>query len=146
MSKKSQSDSAENQLKVMKVILAPTLAVGVISLIGASLHSGLPGFLGAALAQAVVLIYVGIHLLIARLSHGLDPVTTMSLAMFSYFAKLVALGLFLCALTALTSEESIDRLIFGLSAVAATLTWLGGEVASFLRLKTHLPLPDERKP
>jgi hypothetical protein len=70
----------------------------------------------------------------------------MSLAMFSYFAKLVALGLFLWALTVFTSEESIDRLIFGLSAVAATLTWLGGEVASFLKLKTHLPLPDERKP
>lgn len=146
MSKKSETDSAGNQLKNIKVILTPTLAVGAISLIAAVFYAGLPGFLGAALAQIVVLIYVGIHLAISRISQGLDPVTTMSLAMFSYFAKLVALGLFLWALTVFTSEESIDRLIFGLSAVAATLTWLGGEIASFLKLKTHLPLPDERKP
>lgn len=146
MSKKSETDSTGSQLKLMKVIITPTLAVGAISLVGASIYSGLSGFLGAALAQFIVLIYLGIHLVVSRISQGLDPVTTMSLAMFSYMAKLVALGLFLWALNVFTSEETIDRQIFGLSAVAATLTWLGGEVASFLKLKTHLPLPDERKP
>ncbi len=130
----------------MRVILTPTLVVGALSLVAATFYAGLPGFLGAALAQVVVLIYVGIHLLVSRISQGLDPVTTMSLAMFSYVAKLIALGLFLWLLTVFTSEETIDRQLFGLSAVAATLTWLGGEVASFLKLKTHLPLPDERKP
>jgi len=61
--------------------------------------------------------------------------------MTSYFAKLTFLGLFLWALENYTDREVIDRLSFGISACAITAAWLGGEVASYLKLKTHLPLP-----
>jgi hypothetical protein len=67
----------------------------------------------------------------------------MSLAMFSYFAKFLALGLLLWLLDRFTSETLVDRRSFGIAAVALTFAWLGGEITSYLKLKTHLPLPHE---
>jgi hypothetical protein len=75
-----------------------------------------------------------------------DPISTMAMALFSYFAKLFFLGLFLWALAKYTDREVIDRLSFGVAACALTIAWLGGEIASYLKLKTHLPLPPQAKP
>ena len=104
------------------------------------------GLFGALLAQVVVLIYFALHILVSKISTNLDPVTTMSLAMFSYFAKFLALGAFLWLLGRFTSETLVDRRSFGIAAVALTFAWLGGEITSYLKLKTHLPLPNEPQP
>jgi hypothetical protein len=92
-----------------------------------------------------VLIYFVVHLVVSKVSTNLDPISTMALALFSYFAKLFFLGLFLWALAQYTSREAIDRLSFGATAIMLTAAWLGGEVASYLKLKTHLPLPSSDK-
>jgi len=55
------------------------------------------------------------------------------------------LGLFLWALAKYTDRQTIDRLSFGSAACALTIAWLGGEIASYLKLKTHLPLPTQAK-
>jgi hypothetical protein len=107
----------------------------------ATFFQGLSGFYGALLAQVVVLIYFLVHLFISRISRNLDPMSTMALAMFSYFAKFILLGAFLWLLTKYTSRSTIDRTTFGASAIALTFAWLGGEITSYLKLKTHLPLP-----
>jgi hypothetical protein len=120
--------------------------VGVVA-IGFSLFiKGTPGLLAALLAQAVVLIYFLVHIFISKISRNLDPMSTMALAMFSYFAKFLLLGAFLWALTRYTSRTTIDRASFGVTAIALTFAWLGGEIASYLKLKTHLPLPHEQRP
>jgi hypothetical protein len=92
-----------------------------------------------------VAIYFVVHIVVSRFSRNLDPISTMAMAMTSYFAKLVFLGLFLWALGEYTDREVIDRLSFGISACAITAAWLGGEIASYLKLKTHLPLPPQAK-
>ena len=139
MNEKSPVESNERQL--LRGAATPTLIIGVISLIIGTVLQGRSGFFGALIAQFVVVIYFLIRILVSKLSHNLDPVTTLSLVMFSYVAKLFFLGLFLWALTALTSRESIDRSTFGITAIVLTIAWLGGEMRSFLKLKTHLPLP-----
>jgi predicted glutamine amidotransferase len=101
------------------------------------------GLFAALLAHFVVVIYLGIHILVSKFSRNLDPMSTMALAMFSYFAKFMLLGAFLWALTKYTSRSTIDRTSFGVSAIALTFAWLGGEIASYLKLKTHLPLPHD---
>lgn len=45
-------------------------------------------------------------------------------------------------LSAFTSRESINRTTFGVTAIALTFAWLGGEIASFMKLRIHLPLPE----
>ena len=99
------------------------------------------GLVGALLAQFVVVIFFAANIGTARLSRDLDPVMTMSLAMFSYMAKVLLLGVFLWLITAFISTDICDRRAFALSAVAATFAWLGGEIRAFLALKLHLQLP-----
>ena len=136
---------ASNEEQLLRGALIPTFIVGLIEIIVSTIVQGLPGLSGALLAQVVVLIYFLVHIFISKLSRNLDPISTMALAMFSYFAKFMLLGAFLWALTKYTSRETIDRTSFGVSAIALTFAWLGGEIASYLKLKTHLPLPHEQR-
>ena len=137
------STQASNESQLLRGALLPTFIVGVIAIGASALIQGLPGLSGALLAQAVVLIYFLVHIFISKISRNLDPMSTMALAMFSYFAKFMLLGAFLWALTKYTSRSTIDRTSFGVSAIALTFAWLGGEIASYLKLKTHLPLPHD---
>jgi hypothetical protein len=135
------SETKSNETQLLRGALAPTLIVGAISIAIFSIFRGLSGFYGALLAQFIVAIYFVVHILVSRLTRNLDPISTMAMAMTSYFAKLTFLGLFLWALGEYTDREVIDRMSFGISACAITMAWLGGEVTSYLKLKTHLPLP-----
>jgi hypothetical protein len=139
----SKKPPLSNEAQLLQGALIPTFIVGVISIVIFSIVKGISGFTGALLAQAVVLIYFLVHIFISKISRNLDPMSTMALAMFSYFAKFLLLGAFLWALTKYTSRTSIDRTSFGISAIALTFAWLGGEIASYLKLKTHLPLPHD---
>ena len=134
-----------NESALLKGALRPTLIVGAVAIIISTFVQGRSGFTGALLAQAVVFIYFVVHIFISKISRNLDPMSTMALAMFSYFAKFLLLGAFLWALTTYTDRSSIDRTSFGVTAIALTFAWLGGEIASYLKLKTHLPLPHDQR-
>lgn len=135
------SDKSGTEQSLIRGALIPSFAVGIIGIVAATVFRGKSGMLGALLAQFVVVIFFAVHLGVSAISRKLDPLTTMALAMFSYFAKIAILGLFLWALTKYTSRESIDRGSFGVVAIALAIAWLGGEIRSFLKLRIHLPLP-----
>ena len=135
--------ATSNESALLRGALKPTAIVGAIAVVLATSIQGVSGLFGAVLAQFVVLIYFILHIFISKISRNLDPMSTMALAMFSYFAKFILVGAFLWALTTYTSRDSIDRTSFGVSEIALTFAWLGGEIASYLKLKTHLPLPHE---
>ena len=132
---------ASNEREMIRGALIPSFAVGILGIIISTLVRGKPGLLGALLAQFVVVMYFAVHLGVSAISRKLDPLTTFALAIFSYFAKIAVLGLLLWLLTNFTSRESIDRASFGVVAIALTVAWLGGEIRSFLKLRIHLPLP-----
>ena len=130
---------------MLRGALLPSFIVGIIAIGFSSFFAGSAGFLGALIAQFVVIIYFAIHIGVSRIARNLDPISTMALAVFSYFAKLLFLGVFLYLLSAFTSRESINRTSFGATAIALTFAWLGGEIASYMKLRIHLPLPDSTK-
>ncbi|CAB4885890.1 unannotated protein [freshwater metagenome] len=131
--------SSEREL--LRGALVPTLIVGVVALIASTVVKGSAGFFGALLAQAIVVIFFAAHLVVAKLTRDADPMTTMALAMASYFVKLFIFGGFLLLVTRLVPVENCNRTAFGISAISATFAWLGGEIATYLKLKTHLQLP-----
>lgn len=134
-----------NERDLMRGALIPTFAVGIVGIIACALIRGKAGLLGALLAQVVVVMYFTVHLVVSAISRKLDPLTTFALAIFSYFAKIALLGLFLWLLTRFTSRQTIDRRSFAVVALALTVAWLGGEIRSFLKLRIHLPLPQVKK-
>ena len=129
---------------LLRGAVIPTIVIGVISISLSTWLKGSAGLIGALLAQFVVVIFFAANIGVARLSRDLDPVMTMSLAMFSYMAKVLLLGVFLWLITTFVSADTCDRKAFALSAVAATFAWLGGEIKAYLGLKLHLQLPPKQ--
>lgn len=125
----------------MKGALVPSLVVGVIELIIATWVKGSSGLYGALLAQLVVLVFFLVNIAVASVTKNADPIATMALAMFSYFSKILLLGAMMFLIGKFTNDSDINRMSFGLSAIALTFAWLGGEIRAYLKLRLHLPLP-----
>jgi ATP synthase protein I len=134
--------SKSNESLLLRGAFVPTFVVSIVAIAISSIVKGLSGFWGALLAQFVVIIFFVIHIAVSRLTRNLDPISTMAMAMFSYFAKLFALGALLWAIAKYTDRESINRIAFGATSVALTVAWLWGEIASYMKLRLHLPLPN----
>jgi len=135
-----------NESQLLKGAFVPTLAVSIVAIAVSAAVQGKSGFWGALLAQFVVIIFFVIHIAVSRMTRNLDPISTMAMALFSYFAKLFALGILLWAIAKYTDRATINRIAFGVTAVALTIAWLWGEIASYMKLRLHLPLPETKKP
>jgi ATP synthase protein I len=133
---------ASNEMQLLRGAVIPTAITGITSIVASSVIAGLPGFYGAFLAQFIVVIFFAVTLWVSKLSKDLDPLSTMGLALFSYTTKLLLVGVFLWALTNYTDREAINRTSFGVAAILLSLSWLGGEIASYTKLRIHLPLPE----
>lgn len=129
---------------LLRGAVIPTVAIGLFSVGLSTWFQGSAGFVGALLAQFIVIAFFAANLLAARISRDLDPSITMAIAMVSYLVKVILLGVFLGLITTFVPEDICDRGAFGLSAVAATFAWLGGEIVAFLRLQLHLQLPPKQ--
>ncbi|MEI8184252.1 MAG: hypothetical protein WCG39_01700 [Actinomycetes bacterium] len=136
MSEKEASDTT-----LWKGAILPASVIAILLIIIMSVINGRSGLLGALLASITVIIFFSIHLLVARVSRNLDPMATMALAMFSYFAKVIFMGVFLLLVTKFTDRSTVDRTSFAICAILITMAWLFGEIRSFLKLRVNLPLP-----
>ena len=136
MSEKEASDTT-----LWKGAILPASVIAILLIIIMSVINGRSGLLGALLASFTVIIFFSIHLLVSRVSRNLDPMATMALAMFSYFAKVIFMGVFLLLVTKFTDRSTVDRTSFAICAILITMAWLFGEIRSFLKLRVNLPLP-----
>lgn len=127
-----------------KGAILPSTVTAIIAVIVSTAVRRSAGLAGALLGSVVVLLFFSVHLLVARISRNLDPLATMALAMFSYFAKVLTMGALLIIVTRTTSPDAVDRTCFGVSALVITVAWLAGEIRAFLRLRFQLPLPPQK--
>jgi len=130
-----------SDMQLWKGAVLPALIVAVVALIVDTFIKGISGFIGGLLASITVIIFFSVHLLVARISRKLDPISTMMLAMFSYFAKVIFMGVFLLLITKFTDRSTVDRTSFAISAILITMAWLAGEIRSFTKLRFQMPLP-----
>jgi hypothetical protein len=142
MSDQLPQQSSETNL--WRGALIPAVTIATISIIAGMAISGASGLWGALLASVTVILYFSVHLFISKISQNLDPMATMALAMFSYFAKVVLMGALLLVVTKTTSPETVDRPTFAVSALSITAAWLAGEIRAFVKLRFQLPLPQTK--
>ena len=135
------NENISSDTTLWKGAILPSSVVALFLIITMSVVNGRAGLLGALLASVTVIIFFSIHLLVARVSRDLDPMATMALAMFSYFAKVIFMGVFLLLVTKFTERSTVDRSSFAICAILITMAWLFGEIRSFLKLRVNLPLP-----
>ncbi len=134
-------ENVSSDTTLWKGAILPSSVVAIFLIITMSVVNGKSGLLGALLASITVIIFFSIHLLVARVSRDLDPMATMALAMFSYFAKVIFMGVFVLLVTKFTDRSTVDRPSFAICAILITMAWLFGEIRSFLKLRVNLPLP-----
>ena len=137
----SQQNSETN---LWRGALIPAVVIAAISILAGVLIRGTSGLWGALLASATVILYFSVHLFISKISENLDPMATMALAMFSYFAKVILMGALLLIVTKTTSPQTVDRPTFAIAALSITAAWLGGEIRAFVKLRFQLPLPQTK--
>ena len=130
--------------QLWKGAIVPASAVAVLSLVFGGLLRGKSGLFGGLLSSITVIIFFSVHLLVARISRDLDPKATMKLAMFSNFAKVIFMAVFLVLITQFTDRSTVDRSSFAISALLITMAWLVGEIRSFMKLRFQMPLPGEK--
>ena len=123
--------------------LAPSLIVGICSLLFCYLAKGQSGLYGSIIAQSIVLIFFILNILVWYLTKNSKPYLSLLVAWFMYFAKLLILGVFVYFLDRHTNNYQVNRPAFGATAIALTFAWLLGETRAFLKLKLHLPLPQQ---
>jgi hypothetical protein len=130
---------SEQKLGRSAIFLATIAAV--LSLVVVTVFNGRSGFLGGLLASITVIIFFSVQLLVARISRDLDPTLTMLLAMISYFAKVILMGVFLVLIGRFTDRSTVDRTSFAISALVITMIWLATEIRSFTKIRFQMPLP-----
>ena len=128
---KSGSGEVTNDQTLWRGAVIPATSVALLAVVAASFFRGKAGFWGALLAGFTVILFFSVHLLVSKVTKELDPMATMALAMFSYFAKVILMGAFLLIVTKTTSTATIDRPSFGISALTITAVWLFGEIRAF---------------
>jgi hypothetical protein len=130
---------SEQKLGRSAIFLATIAAV--LSLVVVTVFNGRSGFLGGLLASITVIIFFSVQLLVARISRDLDPTLIMLLAMISYFAKVILMGVFLVLIGRFTDRSTVDRTSFAISALVITMIWLATEIRSFMKMRFQMPLP-----
>lgn len=138
------SNSYERAVGRAAAVVSAVIALVAI-VMGTSL-SGWSGFWGAVTGTTVVVIFFVIHLLVSAVTRSMDPISTMALAMFAYFAKILALAGFLIAFR---DAHFLDRSTFGATAICVTAGWLAAEIRTFAKARFvlsegHLDQGDKR--
>ena len=140
----SEETEENSEVSLWRGALVPAVITATVAIVAGVLIRGTSGLWGALLASATVILYFSVHLLISRISKDLDPMATMALAMFSYFAKVILMGALLLVVTKTTSPDTVDRPTFAIAALSITAAWLVGEIRAFVKLRFQLPLPQTR--
>lgn len=129
---KSNAAQRTYEQRVWRSAATVSGAIGVVAMAAGAVLVGFPGFWGATIGAAVVVIFLVIHLLVSSITRNMDPISTMALAMFAYFAKVLALAGFLIAFRGATF---LDRPTFGITAISVTAGWLAAEIRTFSKAR-----------
>ena len=108
----------------------PSLATLTVAILVFWMTKGSKGALGALVGGGIALAFFAIHLLVSRLTRRADPVYVMALAFASYFAKVLALLLFLVTFA---GTKAFNSTAFAVTTLSVSVAWLVGEVFSYLR-------------
>jgi len=108
----------------------PSLIALLLSVGTFWLAKGGKGALGALVGGSIALTFFAIHLLVSRVTRRADPAYVMALAFASYFAKILALLIFLLVFA---GTKAFDATAFAVTTLGVSIAWLTGEIFGYLR-------------
>jgi ATP synthase protein I len=106
--------------------------VAVVAAVLAAVLRGTPGLIGAVIGAVLGLTAGAVSTLVMRGTARTSPAGVMIGAMTSFAGKVLLLMVFLVAFRGTTL---FDNRAFGLTLLAVTVAWIGGEVVGFVRAR-----------
>jgi ATP synthase protein I len=114
----------------------PVAGVTAAVAVGLSvLVAGIPGLWGSLLGVALAVVYLGLSLLVGRLTLRRDPNVMMAAAMASFLVKLIVLMVLLRSLQAAGVFGRVDGMAFAVTAAALALATVVAEAIGFSRAR-----------
>lgn len=113
--------------------LALSAALAVVCVVVGGLVAGRPGAVGAAVAAMVICLSFGGTAWLASVTRRLRPEAVMAVALASYGAKIMILGV---VLVLLWDVSWLDPAVFAVTAMVVTAAWLAGTVWEATRGRT----------
>jgi ATP synthase protein I len=107
--------------------MLPSLIIGVVGTIFASVVLGSEGFTAGIFALFFVFIFLMVHFLVLIVAPRISPIRTMALAMGSFFIKVIVV--ILCLFT--LNPIAMNKRAFGIIAIATMTAWLSGEIWAY---------------
>lgn len=108
----------------------PSLSTLLVAIVGFGVAKGGKGALGALVGGSIAVAFFAIHLLVSRLTRRADPAYVMGMAFASYFAKILALLVFLVVFA---GTKAFDSIAFAVTTLGVSVAWLAGEIFAYLR-------------
>lgn len=126
------------QHPVMPLVRAAVPVAGitaVVAVVVSTLVAGEPGLRGSVLGVALAVFYLGLSLLVGRLTLRRDPNVMMAAAMASFLLKLVVLMVVLRSLQAAGVFDTANEMAFAFTAAALALATVVAEAIGFSRAR-----------
>jgi ATP synthase protein I len=123
---------------VTPLVRAAALAVGVagvVAVVVCGVVAGRPGLLGALLGLALAVVYLGLTLVVGRLTLTRDPNVMMAAAMASFLVKLVVIMIVLRSMQAAGVFDDVDEMAFAVTASGLALVTVAAEAVGFSRAR-----------
>ena len=111
----------------------PAVLAAVVAVVVAGLQAGAHGVAGSVLASVVVVVSFSSSLVVMSRAAKVAPQLVMLVALITYTAKVVVLGIFLVVFA---GAGWLSGRAFALTAVAVAVVWLAGELRAFTRVRT----------
>lgn len=120
------------QQTVVRAALIPYAIIAVISFVAWSVAKGKDAAVGVVVATVLVGLFFGSGFVIEKRVRELHPMAVMGAAMAGFAIKFMLLGTLLLVFR---NTSLFDTNAFGITAIALSIGWLGGEVIAFTKAR-----------
>ncbi|GAA2885240.1 hypothetical protein GCM10010517_48830 [Streptosporangium fragile] len=132
-----------NDVRLLKGAAIPTLLVGLVVVLVATLFAGVKGALGAAIGLLVVCAFFSLGIVAVSYASRVSPMMMMTAAVLSYAVKIIII---MALLKTFEDATAFEPKAFGWAAIACTLAWTVGEMRGFMKLRMLYVDPDGELP
>ncbi|MGW4196622.1 hypothetical protein [Streptomyces sp. NPDC005004] len=128
-----------NDVRILAQAAVPTVAVGAIATVVSGVVAGGKGAIGAVIATAVVLLFMGLGLFVLQRTAKSFPQLFQMMGLMLYAAQLLLLVIFIAVFK---NTTLFNPRAFAIVLVVSTLTWIAAQARAHMKAKVLYVEPD----
>ena len=119
-------------VRIARSAALPTALVTALAVLGWAVARGSTGAIGALLGGLLVITFFGSGALLSSAVRSMPPQSAMAIGLAGYTVKIALLAVFLVVFF---DSDAFDGPAFGITALVASMVWLGAQLRAFTNAK-----------